>query len=508
MSRNRRIVFGVVGLVAAGLLVFAIWHDPAHTGSTADPALVLRGHVTDESGSAAGIRIRFQGHAESTLSDADGGFALPMPKSVLNVTAWKPGHFVGFAPSDSRPLTIELRKLPPFDDENYQWVDPRPGANSFSCGNCHEAIFDEWRGSAHGRPGETSRFRDLFLGLDVQGKENGWSLVREHPDGSEVCASCHNPAPSGQPNFLGTEERHWGNVHCDFCHKISGPASGDIGLAHGRHGLELLRPREGQLILGPLEDAARRENAFSPFQRDSRLCASCHEGVVFGVSVYSTYSEWLASPAGQSGIQCQACHMKPTGKMTNIAPDHGGVERNPAAIANHRFFDTDQRTMLARSLKLNLTCSAASQGVRASVTVTAEGVGHRVPTGLPDRNLVLVVEAFDAMGKPLKAVDGPSLPSSVGDEFHGISGKLFAKMLRDSEGRSPVPFWQATQEFTDTRLRPGIPERSTFSFPAEAAKISAKLVYRRFWPGVAKSKGWQDDTWIIVEMIEPITKQD
>ena len=43
--------------------------------------------------------------------------------------------------------------------------------------------------------------------------------------------------------------------------------------------------------------------------------ASGHEGVVFGVHVYSTYSEWLDSPARKQGRHCQDCHMKPTGTM-------------------------------------------------------------------------------------------------------------------------------------------------------------------------------------------------
>jgi cytochrome c554/c'-like protein len=500
MSRNRRLVWLLGGLTAASILAFVFWRFLPPTRDATSTAFKLRGSVVDDSGVAAGVRVRFQGQAEFTQTDAEGRFVLPAPTIPKNVTAWKPGHFIGFAPSDSQPLTISLRKLPGSDDGEYRWIDPAPGANSFSCGNCHEAIFDEWRGSAHGRPGETSRFRDLFLGLDAHGKQNGWSLIQEHPDGTEVCASCHNPAPLGKSNSLDADsERNWGNVHCDFCHKIAGASSGEIGLAHGRRGLELLRPHEGQLIFGPLDDAARRENAASPFQRDSRFCASCHEGVVFGVSVYTTYSEWQASPAARGGMQCQDCHMKPTGKMTNLALEHGGVERDPATLANHRFFDPDQRAMLTRCLKLKLEYSASHDAVRAVVTVAAIGVGHRVPTGLPDRNLALVVEALDSNGNPLAITEGPILPSLTDPDAKVKAGKLFAKVLKDFDGRRPVPFWRAAPEYDDTRLEPDKPEKIEFNVPAGAAKVTAKLVYRRFWPEVTKAKGWADDAWVIVE---------
>ena len=61
-------------------------------------------------------------------------------------------------------------------------------------------------------------------------------------------------------------------------------------------------------------------------------------------------SELCAKKRGQ---HCQDCHMKPTGKMTNMAPGHGGVERDPMTLANHRFFDGSREDMLRRCLQLS-----------------------------------------------------------------------------------------------------------------------------------------------------------
>src|SRR5207249_5009167 len=155
----------------------------------------------------------------------------------------------------------------------------------------------------------------------------------QHPDGAGVCTACHAPTIAvGDParydlSKVRGVDAH--GVHCDYCHKVSGDGGGRIGYTHGRYKLELKRPSEGQLFFGPLDDVDRGEDAYSGFYRESRYCAACHEGVVFGVHVYSTYSEWLDSPARRQGRHCQDCHMRPTGTMTNIAPGKGGIERDP-----------------------------------------------------------------------------------------------------------------------------------------------------------------------------------
>ena len=246
------------------------------------------------------------------------------------------------------PLDVSLKRLPTTDDPAYAWIDPGPdGPEDQSCARCHAEIYKEWSAGAHSRSATGRHFRNLYEGTDWAGKPGvGWSLLDEHPTGAGVCTSCHAPAVSDDDpaQFDLREVRGVAaqGVHCDYCHKIAGLGDGKIGLTHGRFNLRLLRPSKGQVFLGPLDDATRGDDAYSPFYRDSRYCASCHEGVVFGVHVYSTYSEWRDSPAYKQGRQCQDCHMAPTGRMTNIAPGNGGVERDPATLANHVFFDGGQ----------------------------------------------------------------------------------------------------------------------------------------------------------------------
>jgi hypothetical protein len=261
----------------------------------------------------------------------------------------------------------------------------------------------------------------------------------------------------------------------------------------------LLRPAHGRLQFGPLDDVDRGEDTFSPLYRDSRYCASCHEGVVFGVPVYTTYSEWLVSPARREGKQCQHCHMAPTGRMTNMAPGHGGVERDPHTLGNHRFFRNSPAAMLRKSIETATHLQKKADSVHFTLQVRATGVGHRAPTGYIDRQLIVLVEGKDTSGKPLLPYSGPTLPASTGPEMAGQPGKLHARALRDFEGHTPAPFWRANPDVMDTRLFPEQNEESTYLFPPNVKQVRVRILYRRFWQEVAQSKGWPDQDLLILD---------
>jgi hypothetical protein len=467
--------------------------------------LVIHGRVLGPEGALAAARVRVQGTDAADLTTASGSYRLPLVPG-RRLTAGKEGFLIAGTAAGPSPRTFRLLPLPTDDNFEYSWVDPAPKTgDAHACGNCHADIYREWASSGHAHSATGRHFRNLYEGTDWDGTPGvGWGLVNQHPDGAGVCAACHAPAiPPQDDAFLdlrdlrGTARQ---GVHCDFCHKIAGPAEGTIGLTHGRYGLRLLRPVAGrQLFFGPLDDVDRGEDAYSAFYHDSRYCASCHEGTVFGVPVYTTWSEWLESPARRQGKQCQDCHMRPTGNMTNIASGHGGIERPPHTLASHRFFDGSRADMLRRSLHLSAHFQPQTSGVRVRLDLTAEEVGHRVPTGFIDRQLILVVEGTDGDGKPLGAQEGPRLPAPVGEALAGKPGRLYARLLRDAGGHAPVPFWSPAPAVTDTRLTPERADVIDFRFPPGVRQIRARLVYRRFWDEVTRAKGWPDRDLIVVE---------
>jgi hypothetical protein len=388
---------------------------------------------------------------------------------------------------------LHLERLPTEDNERYAWIDPTPDrGDDQRCGNCHEQIHDEWKRSGHSRSATGRQFRDLYA-----------DLLDEHPNGAGVCASCHAPTVRDDDPALFDLRQVKGvdalGVHCDYCHKVAGPGEGKLGLTHGRFYLRLLRPSEGQLFFGPLDDVDRGEDAYSPFYRDSRYCAACHEGNVFGVAVYTTYSEWLDSPARRQGRHCQHCHTKPSGKLHNVAPGRGGIDRDPKTLGNHHFWDESQEAMLRKCLTLNLTWGRSGEGIEATITLTARGVGHRVPTGFVERQLLLVVESFDDAGRPVRVIEGPRLPAVAGREFADKAGRVYARLLKDERGMAPAPFWRSLPEPDDTRLVPDVPDVRRFTFAGEAARLRVRVLHRRFWAATSESKGWAQRDVVVID---------
>ena len=479
------------------------------------------GIVEHEGQPVAGATVRVKGTAISTTSDRMGSFELPVDSlnETTTITASAAGYFIGSCEvgSQNAEANIVLVALPERDFEAYEWVDPTPDADAPErCGNCHAEIFDQWSSGAHASSANGFHFLDLYAGTNQRGAKAGgaadhsWNMLRDRPEGAGVCNSCHAPSAALEDLAIGDIRDIRGvpehGVHCDFCHKVQSVSTDNIGLTHGRFGMKLLRPKHGQLFFGPLDDVDRGEDAHGAHMLKSEYCAACHEGTVFGVHVYGTYSEWLKSPARRDGKQCQDCHMKPDGVMTNIAPDHGGIERDPMTLPSHQLFPGGKSAMLMESLRVQLACDERADTKSVAVTVTAKDVGHRVPTGFVDRHVILVVEGVDKDDRPIRPVSGPILSDMCGS-LAGIPGKLFAKQLRGESGRAPVPFWAEVFDVQDTRLFPEQPDRTEFQFPRKLEAVRVRVIYRRFWESVEKEKGWPNGAIIVYDQVHPVSSR-
>jgi hypothetical protein len=187
--------------------------------------------------------------------------------------------------------------------------------------------------------------------------------------------------------------------------------------------------------------------------------------------------------------------MKPTGTMHNVAPGRGGIDRDPRTLGNHVFWDKSQLDMLRRCLTLDVETGRQTVVVR----LVARGVGHRVPTGFIDRQLLLVVDAFDQAGRAVPLNRGSTLPAAAGPSLAGRPGHLYARLLKDETGRSPVPFWRALPDPVDTRLVPEQPDERRFLFAAPIDRVRVRVLHRRFWAETARSKGWPDSDLVVID---------
>jgi hypothetical protein len=493
----------------AAVVLFTLLVAGFHAVSIRSVDSSIHGTVKDERGPIADALVRWQGTTTCTRSDAAGRYHLPGPRRQRPITAAQDGFLI--AAGSSQAPHLRLLPAPQEDDDAYAWIDPAPDARQpFNCANCHVQIHQEWAGSAHGNSTKNPKFLHLFAGSDGSGPASKtWNLLHEHPLGSGVCSACHAPTlDSSELDYDIRKARDVAarGVHCDYCHKIADAPTDKLGTRFGRDGYRLARPFHGeQLFFGPLDDAVRPGESFvfAPFFKDSRYCASCHEGVIFGVHVYGTYSEWLASPARRQGRHCQDCHMAPTGAMTNIAPGKGGSERDPRTLASHHFPGATLE-MLRQCLDVNTSATRQGSETEVNVAVQAKQVGHRVPTGFIDRHLILIVEGLDQQGQRAPLLEGPTLPARTGASFAGRPGWVYGKQHLSDQHR-PLPFWRTAAELLDTRLHPEQPDVRRFVFAKDVPRVRVRLIYRKFWDEVAQERGWMDNDVVVVDATRDVT---
>jgi len=455
----------------------------------AAPGEMLTGTVVDASGQPVeGARVRLRTSPSFVLTDAQGRFTLADPSTTpdAEITAALPGHIIGGAivKHGIRAYRIQLPPIPAGDDPTYPWVTafpeddqaPRTDFGREPCGACHRRALTEWQESAHARSATNPRFLAFLDGSRrlAAGKVN-----------SEGCGTCHVPmAPDDDPRRLADVAKE--GIGCDFCHKIveARPGTGNVT---GVRAVELRRPPFGrQTVFGPFDDVPRGRDAFAPVFTESRYCAACHQARSGAGAIYSEFEEWQESRYVAAGITCQSCHMRGDGKattMTELGP--GRVARNPATLSSHRFHDSRTPDLLGQAVETAMTAHRDGEALVVTVEITNRGAGHRLPAGSPLRHMLLSLNA-ETDGRPLAMIDGPTLPSWAGAGLRGKPGRAYAKLFLDpaSPGHPSLP-WADANAVTDTRIRAGERDRSTWRFrlgvPGET-RVEARLLVRRGFP--------------------------
>lgn len=328
---------------------------------------------------------------------------------------------------------------------------------SIRCSECHEALYNEWKESPHARAASSPLFAAMVAAMKTK---PGSALVP-----ASACARCHAP-------LTGLVEADDAVAHegigCDACHAIKEVTS------RGGEALNVLalddNKKRGRRC--DAKDHYFHKMGCAPFFHDGEVCAGCHRLTEHGpsgeIAVFADVDDWKSGPFARAGVPCQDCHMP--GETREIAPG-AGVR---ADVATHGFLGFDGEL---RKHALALSLNAKSDGARVAVEVVVknERAGHPVPEGLPGRQIALVVTVTDEAGKALD---------------HGEA--IFSRELVDGRGEE-VPFFAATAQGVDRRIRPGASKAEVFSFevPKAVARgaIEATLVWRALSPKLAAALG-------------------
>lgn len=329
----------------------------------------------------------------------------------------------------------------------YAYDMPSP-ASAEVCGDCHRAIHDGWKGSAHATAMESRLFQDALKLADAD----------LGPGSRKICLGCHSPI-AVQTNDLGLVKKvSWEGVTCDYCHSLRQVTFGD---GNPKARVEFTGAKSG-----PSKDASSpaHDTVYSEVHTTSSACAVCHEyknGL--GFPVLTTYSEWKASPSGKSGQPCQSCHMSLV--QGDIVDPR--IKRIASETVNlHRMPGSHSIDQLTKAVKATLNAVRRENTIVVTVKLVNSGAGHCVPTGSPLRQLILEVRADSYGGQHLR------------------EERVYARTIADQNG-DPVKhehlgFVKGAKELSDTRLLPGAAKTETFTFEipkGSQTRVEADLYY-------------------------------
>lgn len=324
-------------------------------------------------------------------------------------------------------------------------VNPDGYTNARVCGTCHENIYKTWKRSMHA----LSIADPIFDVAYMQAlKEIGEEAQRK-------CLRCHAPMVTVNKDYDLSESVTTEGVSCDFCHTVTA--------VHLDNPERPFSTSPGLVKRSVLKDAdsPAHEVAYSELHGKAEFCGGCHNYLApNGTPIMGTYNEWAEGPYAAEGTPCQHCHM-------GLRP--GRVVREDVQKSNTKFHvhdlihDSEQlKTALTMEL---LEAETVNDQLRVTVRVANTGSGHKVPTGIPSRQIRLKV-----------------LVSSAGRQFE--RERIYEKVLADEGGRILTRdvdmLLYGARIISDTRIGPREERIEHFSFAlpsAGKATVSASLNY-------------------------------
>jgi len=241
------------------------------------------------------------------------------------------------------------------------------------CGKCHTKLYGQWKESMHAQATSDPIFRASYM--EAHYKSGGEAV--------KLCLRCHAPTSRQTKGYNLDVAPTSDGITCDFCHSLKG-----INLAKPDNPFIL---DIGATKFGPNKkgDVKQHKIAFSKAQTSAEMCASCHEYSRNGVAIMSTYTEWKNGPYAEEGKPCQYCHMPEVpGEIANNVNSERGNK-----IFTHNLAGGHSLVQLQKALALKISkIDRGKDRLTVNIDITNNGSGHRVPTGIPTRKLILYCE--------------------------------------------------------------------------------------------------------------------
>jgi hypothetical protein len=427
----------------------------------------------------------------------------------LTVLGCPPGPTPVDGGRDAAP-SIDAWELVPVHDPLSMPAEPTLSPSDFesasTCATCHAEHVAEWRTSMHAYAMVDPVFRALVhvRQTDRMGAED------------QFCVQCHSAIGTrgGEIvagfSFEALSPIVQEGVTCEACHQVT-----ELARDHNSgHVIDPASPMRST-IMDPVM-SGRHESAYSPLHGTSEFCGGCHDIVeLSGLSLERPYEEWLSSPAGEEGRNCQSCHMPESRRQAART----GPERT---VHSHRFLGVDLpladgfatpeemdvlradvRALLASAAELTVTApSSIRAGRQLDVAVNVQNLidAHALPTGSTFiRQLWVELVVRDGGGTVLYETGTLDANGDLRDHWseldrYGDHDLLsFASSLTNAEGAPELFPWRATEHFRRT-IEPSHARTSTLFVPVGAGTvgplaIEARLRFRSHPPFLLRALG-------------------
>lgn len=350
------------------------------------------------------------------------------------------------------PVVAGAQEAGSFPDLSGIHLNTKGFSSSQKCGQCHKELYNDWKHSLHADASGNAIFKAAYMQVYFEQGE------RARP----ACLGCHAPVAyfNNDPKLTQPISRE--GVSCDFCHSI---AEALPGTSEGPQ----FRFEFGGVKQGPLKNSKSpaHQTHFNALYQQSLFCKGCHEQKSrSGVSMISTWSEWKDSSYPDKGITCQKCHMEQIPGKTVTSSVQKDTRHQ---ISNHDIAAGHSLTKRRQALEIKIIgIETHKNRIRVQVDLTNTGAGHKMPTGLPVKKIILEVKVEDTTGGHRQSQQ-----------------RVYQKVVADAQGKAvtqvvDLMLGKATRVVSDNRIAPLETRRESFTFfvgKTEDQTVSAAAYY-------------------------------
>lgn len=315
--------------------------------------------------------------------------------------------------------------------------------NPKDCAMCHEAQFNDWKGSRH----------SMSFSPGLVGQYGGDRSF------AESCNYCHGPLVNQQRQLYDYDIG--GYVENNNFNPVLEASGVSCAVCHVRN-LKRYGPQ-------PLKEISKTDlphNGFvvKEFFSDSKFCATCHQFdpgdyKLKGKFMENTYNEWLDSKFAKTGITCQSCHMAGRGHEFKGIHDKDFVFKGLTFKSKKRFLRDNYY-----------------------LEIKSTGVGHKFPTYSTP---LVEIKSFIRLG------DGSILKDSIMEEYIGWVIGLDVETEYMDTRLDPGESYIMKSQFGSFKNK--ITEGSRLFFEV---RVYPDMFYKRFYDNMLSTESYSDKALI------------